>query len=493
MAEPDFFKQQEHVVKGKVNPVTGGIEFVKPNGAKTTLGATHVKVALLGDSITARATISGAPPVGLSASATAVWHCANWMVGAPFVIAQNLGYSGDSARGIMSRVPSVRSDVQCVFVMAGTNDVISMSAGANQATIDATYTTVSGYIGGGVAALSAAGKVVVISTILPNNALTPNTDSRIQLLDRLNAYIVSLATSNRIFVVDGFASMWDSALPTVRVAVSGALNADGTHPTSAGALLFGEKAKESLKAAFGQCYPDADLYEGFHQMRILYNEFRRSTGGAAGTISAGSGTLADGWRCLQNAGTATFTVDATQAYSLSTDYVGPSVAPVSNDSYWQVFNITTAAASDNPRLRLPGNSDISNSLNVIEGVFGGSEYFMEMDVEITSPINLTEVSIGAECNFTSGTSPTDQPAYGTTYIRTSAGSGTDSASAATPIPGSVRYMLRTPVHRVPENLNGSVSITMGPFADMKFGGAGSATVKFGRPRLWHKPTSRAIS
>ena len=183
--------------------------------------------------------------------------------------------------------------------------------------------------------------------------------------------------------------MWDSAQPTVRVASSGAMNADGTHPTSAGALMFGASAKAALKAAFAQCYPDVNIYEGFHQQRILYNEFRRSTGGAAGTISAGSGTLADGWRCLQNAGTATFTVGATQAYSLSSDYVGPAVAPVANDSYWQIFNITSAAASDNPRLRSPANSDISSSLNIIEGIFGGSEFFMEIDVDISSPVHLS--------------------------------------------------------------------------------------------------------
>lgn len=477
----------------QTNSRTSGVEL-SGGGRSRPIGNTHVRMALLGDSITARATISGAPPVGVNASAVCVWHCANWMVGAPFVFAQNLAVSGDTAKGIMSRVPSVRHDIQCVAVMAGTNDVINLSASANQAAIDAAYATVSGYIGSGVTALLNAGKVVIISTILPNNAFTPDTDSRIELLDLLNAYIATLAQPGRVFVVDGFASMWDSAQSTVRVAVTGALNADNTHPTSAGALLFGATAKTAFKAAFAQCVPDINIYDGFHQQRILYNEFRRSTGGTAGTITAGSGTIADGWRCLQNAGTATFTVGATQVYTLSSDYVGPSKGvPDAIDSYWQEFNITSAAASDNPRLRIPGSTDISSSLGVVEGVFGGSEYFIEMDVDISSPVNLTEVSIGADVTMTAGTSPADQPAYGTTYVRAAAGTGNDSSSAAKAIPANVRYLLRTPVQRVPENINGTVALAMLPYADIKFGGTGSATVKFGRPRLWHKPNSRAVS
>lgn len=484
-------------VKGSVDSVTGVINFSKPNGKLSTHGNTHVRVALLGDSITARSSPYGAPPTGISASAIAPWLCANWVVGSPFVVAQNLAVPGDTAKGIMSRVPSVRMDIQCCFVMAGTNDVISMSSSALQATIDSTYTSASGYIGQGVASLVAAGKIVVISTIIPNNAINSAGDSRIQLLDRLNTYIKSLASDGSVYVVDGFSALWDSAQPTLRVAIAGALNADNTHPTSAGGLLFAthSSAKAALKSAYSGCFPDVNIYDGFHQMRLLYNEFRRSTGGTAGTISAGSGTLADGWRCLQNAGAATFTVDATQAYSVSSDYVGAAAAvPAAVDSYWQGFNITSAAANDNPRLRIPGNSDITSSaMTIVEGIYGGSEVFIEMDVDISSPVNLTEVSIGADINFTAGTSPADQPAFGSTYIRTAAGTGTDASSAATAMPSGVRYLLRTPVHRVPENINGTAAITMMPFADMKFGGAGSATVRFGRPRLWHKPTSRAIS
>lgn len=464
-------------------------ELVAELASTGGIGNTHVSVTVLGDSIGNRNFSSGGP-VWTSSSAIGIWNCANWIVGAPFVLAQNLAYSGDKVLGIFSRVSSVLS--RCVFVMAGTNDVLAMSASADAATIASNYSTISGRISAGVASLVAAGKVVVISTILPNNAFTPNTDSRITLLDQLNAFISTLAITGKVFIVDGFTALWDSTQPTVRVAKSGALNADGTHPTSAGALLFGAAAKTAMRSAFSACVPDINIYAGFHQQRMLFNEFRRSTGGVAGTISAGSGTIADGWRCLQNAGTATFTVDATQAYSVTSDYIGPvATKPVSIDTYWQVFNITAAAASDNPRLRLPGNSDIiSTATPLLEAICAGSEVFMEMDVEITSPVNLTEVSIGYQVFFTVGTSPVDQAWAGTTYVLTSAGQGTDSSSAATAIPASVRYLLRTPVHRVPENINGTVAITALPYADMKFGGTGSAVVKFGSPRLWHKPVLR---
>lgn len=454
-------------------------------------GMSHLKTALVGDSITARVLMASGTPPANSVSAIGGWNWVNWLLGAPFVFVENLAVSGDTTKGIMSRVSAIPRSIKCVFVLTGANDVNSMSSSANQATIDSTYSSVAGYIASGVAALVAAGKTVVISTILPNNALNTGGDARIQLLDRLNAYIATLASAS-VFVADGFSALWDSTQPTLRVAKTDALNADGIHPTNLGAFLFGKSAsvQAACTKAFAACPTDLDLYSGFHLTRPLYSEFRRSTGGSAGTITNGSGTIADGWRSINGAGTPTFTLDATQAYAAGSTFIGSwTQQPVSPDAYWQTFNVSSAVANDYPRLRNPAATDLNQAGTLIDGCFGGSEFFMEMEVLVASPVNLQEVSIGVEAAFGVGTSPADQAYSGTTYIKYKAGTATDSSSVGKALSSGYRAVLRTGVLRVPENISTSAaSLTV--YGDMVFNGSGSASVSFAKPRVWHRSTER---
>ena len=456
------------------DPYQSGLMGV--GGGRSGLGFTHVKVALIGDSITARSlTASYTPPV-LAQSAIAPWNWANAVLGAPFVFAQNLAVSGDKTTGIFSRISSVSNDIDVCFVMAGINDVIASLSSASIIT----------NITNGVANLVAAGKTVVISTILPNNALT---GPQVTVLNAVNAFIRTLASAS-VFVVDGFSALGGNVADGT--ATAGYLNADNTHPTAAGAQVFGQHSttRAALTAAFGKVFPNISPYENFQQANILYNEFRRSTGGTAGTISAGSGTIADNWRCLQNAGTATFTVDASAAYAKGADFIGPwTTAPLSTDAYYQAFNVTAAAASDNPRLRY-STALTSSASNFSDGIFGGSLAFVEVEISVTGAVNLQEVLVNCEAFFTAGTSPADQPGYGTSFARAQAGSSTDSSSAAPAVPADYHIVWRTPVVRVPENINSTVAVTLLPSFDMKFLGAGSATVKFSRPRVWVKNMDR---
>lgn len=453
------------------------------------LGMSHVKVALLGDSITARTTLASGTPPANSVSAISPWNWANWLLGSPFVFAQNLGVSGDTVKGIMSRVSGVQPSIQCVFILGGTNDVNSMSSSASQATIDTTYTAVTGQLAAGLAALTAAGKKIVLATIPPNGNLATGSDARIQLLDRLNTFIAAQASGN-VFIADMYAAMWDSTQPTLRVAKTDHLNADGLHPTNKGGYYAGKAAMTACTAAFAACAPNLDLYQDFQFVRPLYSEFRRSTGGTVGTISNGSGTIADGWRCINNAGTPTFTVDATQAYSAGNGFIGPwAKQPVSPDSYWQKFNVSAAVANDNPRLRLPASTDLNQAGNLQDGCFGGSEFFAEFEILVANPVNLQEVSVGLEASMTAGTSPADQPWSGTTYLRYKSGTANDSASAAKALGEGYRAVMRTGVVRVPENIS-TAAVSMLAFVDMIFNGAGSATISIGKPRIWHKAAGR---
>lgn len=439
---------------------------------------THIKAALLGDSLTGRhrsgRTIKGDTAIGF-------WNWANWLIGAPFVF-QNFGVSGDKTQSILSRISAIPHDTQVVFLMTGTNDVYGMSASANQATIDSTYTTVSGYIQSGINNLKSAGKIVVISTIIPNNAYSLDTDSRIQLLDRLNAFIATLAGPT-VFVVDSFTEIWDAAQPTLRVCKAATMHSDGTHIAAAGSQLIGIAAMTAATSAFNLAEENIDLYQGYHLNQMLYSAFRTGTGGSAGTKTAGTGTLADGWRSINNAGSATFTLTNADAYSYSSNYVTREIS-AGIDEHWQTFDVTSAIANDNVRLQL--GSQLTNADNLPDSVAGGDLFFAELDVWVANPVNLRGVFIDVRGFFTAGTSPADQPYMGSNYNSVQAGGYGDFSSSVYPLQQGYRALMRTPVLRIPENINNASAVTLQLFADIIFDGVGSATVKFGRPRIWSK-------
>lgn len=470
-----------------VRNADGSLSLVDTAGNPSRIGS-HISAVCIGDSLTGRARANG---IVTSSSGLGMWNWANWLIGAPFVFKQNMGLSGDVTRSILTRIAMVPSNTSVVFLMTGTNDVQNMSSGAIQGTIDSTYTSVSGYIGAGVAALVAAGKRVVISTIPPNNAFSSGSDSRIQLLDRLNAYIATLA-SGAVFVVDAFTALWDSAQPTLRVAKANTMHSDGIHIASTGALLIGKAAMVAAKAAVGTCLPDYDLYADFQPARQLYTGFRSGTGGDAAVKTAGTGTLADGWRSINNAGTATFTVSNANAYTPSTDFVGPYAnAPAGIDEYFQEFNISSAASSDNPRLRLPGSTSIQSTNVFPDALLGGSEVFGEIEVWVKSAAALTTTLLDLRAYFTVGTSPADQAYLGTSFQAVQAGSVADSSSSVYAVPEGYRVVLRTPIMRIPENINATVTQSMDFSFDMIFNGAGSAVVWLARPRIWVRQTGYA--
>ena len=467
----------------KVPRLNGTGNALVVGNAQMPVGS-HVSAVLLGDSLSARNRAAG----GIINAQTAIgqWNWANWLIGAPFVFTHNLGVSGDRSQSIFSRISAIKPNTQLVIVMAGTNDVLSMSSSASQGTIDSTFTAVAGYITSGVAALVASGRQVIIGNIPPNNAYSSAGDSRIQLLDRLNVVINALA-SGKVKVVDVFGTIWDSAQPTLRVCKASTMHSDGTHFAATGSYLIGKAAGPAFKAAYASCIPDVDIYDDFNLCRQLYSAFRSGTGGEAAVKTAGTGNLADGWRSINNAGTATFTLENANAYAVSSNYVGPiATIPSDIDPHWQEFNITAAVNNDIVRLMMPANNTISNSSSFPDSSLGGDLFFAEIDVEVVNPVNLVELRESVIGYFTVGTSPADQAYIGTTYVSAVAGSSDDFSSVVYPYPEGFRAVLRTPVLRFPENINTTVAHTMAFFVDMKFGGAGSALIRLGRPRIWHK-------
>jgi lysophospholipase L1-like esterase len=437
---------------------------------------THIKAALLGDSITARVMASG---VYNTATAESIWNWANWYIGAPFEYTCRLGISGDMTRAIMTRTSFIPDDVKVVMLMTGTNDVISMSSAANQATIDSTFTSVSTHISNGINRLIAAGKIVVIGTILPNNGISTPTDSKIQLLDRLNTFITSLA-SNSVFVFDSFSAIWDSTQPTIRVAVTNMMN-DGTHPSNEGSRRIGKSAMVAMKSAVTLSSKNIDIYKDFTPFRIMYSSFRSGTLGQAALKTNGTGNLADGWRSINNAGTPTWTFDNTENYVIPPDFV-IAKQPVGSEEFFQSATIVSSTDGDIVRFMMNGATPTTLT-GFPDGIYGGSRYFLECDVVVVNPVNILDVGVSLLASFTSGTSPVDTPFLGTTQLSCAVAGG-NFASAVRAASEGYSIRVRTPILRVPENVASIAGLQC--YLDAKLGANAAGTVKFGRVRMYHQ-------
>lgn len=455
------------------------------------LAVGHVAVALLGDSHTRRNFDDSL--IFFNLPLCGIFNQTNWAIGAPFVIEQNLGVSGDVIANIMARISYISPSIQAVVLMPGTNDVHNMSSAASQATIDSTFTAASTKVANGIAALLALGKKVQLCTILPHNDYNTPSDSRIQLLDRLNAYYATLAGPS-VFVADTFTAAWDNTQPTLRLFKPG-YTSDNIHTNNNGGHNVGTNASclTAARNLYNACVPNRNIYAGFQPQQILYGNFASGTNGTAPVKSNGTGNLADGWRSINNVGTAVFTMDNGTPYVPDTvNMLGPWLARPSVGDFWQRYSVSSAVANDNPRLRY-ATQPASNMPSQVDGAFGGSEFFMEAEIMVDSAVNLREVQASISGYFNAGAAPADQPYQGSTYMRVSAGNGTAFSLADAPAAAAWRAVYRTPVLRIPENVlldNVTNFVKTLPMFDPVFAGAGSANIWFALPRVWHRPMSR---
>lgn len=470
--------------KYSLDPTTGAVVgLVGPDGGLLVSG-THSLAALIGDSLTGQHVMG---TVALNGPATnGGWNWGNQFIGSPFVFTQ-FGWSGDKCASIFSRLHLIPSSASTVFVMAGTNDVLGFSSGSTAGQVTAEKDRILGLFSSAVTKLVAKGKRVVIATIPPNAAYSSGSDARISLLDQVNAGISALAQSGRVWVVDAFTALWDSSAPTTRVFKANH-SSDGTHLTNVGGFAWGKAAKAAMKEAYSSISKNVDLYRGFSPAWSLYSQFRSGTGGAAPVYSspAQDGTLADGWRSLTFSGTVSgCTYSNSSPYSAdSVNMVGEWVDAVSGaEDFWQSQTITAGGAAVQ-RIRM--NADFSNTgyLSTPIGVSPGDLWFAEVEVDVSSPSALTEVRLQLEANYTNGTAPADQAFTNTAYVRAIAG-WIGSGATAQPLQEGYRAVLRTGVMKVPENVSTN-AVTLNIGMDAVFNAAGSAVIKWGRPRFWRQ-------
>jgi hypothetical protein len=461
-----------------------GTALVRPDATREVLsGLCFRPGALLGDSITGQHSYygQGTPVVG----SQGFWNWANWLVGAPFDLDLVMGVSGALAADIVSRTWMVPPSIKSVFVLAGTNDVLGVSSSASLAARDAAVAALidssTGTLYLGLAALKAAGKTVAIATIPPNNAYTAG-DSRIDVLDRVNAWIAttpSLGLADE--VMDLFSATWNSTAPTTRVFKTN-YSSDGTHLTN----LAGQAAGISFIAGMQRMYAKSSGYfygfdDALHPIQ-LFSTMRAITG-VSSTISAGgAGTAATdqsgGWRSLRGAGTPTWVCSIVDR-TTPTDWVGP-MAVLGVGEKLQKYVVTAGAASDAVRTQLASTI----TANTSTGVSYGDTIAAGAEVLIESPSALNGAYLQAVAYTQAGTSPADQP-YGAsaTQTRTTANlnsiSGTDYA-----YPTGFRAYIRSRKVRIPENVNGTTGVTAQMYMDLTFNAAGSVTAYWGRPQIW---------
>lgn len=439
--------------------------------------------ALLGDSITGQhLSLGSGVPI---AASQGPWNWANWLVGAPFEFDWLGGVSGAVAADIFARAWAIPASVTAVFVLVGTNDILAVSPSANLAARDAAVAALTGTIADGLTSLRAADKVIAIATIPPNNAYTAG-DSRIDVLDRVNAYIATLPGLGLAdAVMDLFAACWDSAAPTTRqYKANYNSSADGTHLSNLSAQAAGISFMAGMRSMYALAGSASRQFDDATYPLLYHSTMRVISGGTSVISTGGSGTpatdQASGWRSLRNAGTPTWVCSIVDRPSPS-EWVGPMAASAVGEKM-QRYAITAGAAGDIMRTMLA----TALPANQWQGVSYGDTIAVGADVLVESPTALTRATLLADAYMTKGTSPVDQSYHGGSYQRTTANINANSLVDYA-LPTGFRAYMRSPKVRIAENINATVAITAQVYLDLVFDAAGSATVSMGRPMLWRWP------
>jgi lysophospholipase L1-like esterase len=423
--------------------------------------ASHIKVALLGDSITVR-NFGGQYAPYIRNTAIGIWNWVNWLVGSPFVF-RNFGLSGDLIAGIAARSSNIPADIKVVFLLGGINDIAFGVASAVSI-----FSTLQSLVDN----LAASGKYVLISTVLPHNSLTAPQLAR---LLELNGYI---RTMRNAYVIDGFAFMGGSVI--TGACNANYMNTDNIHPTALGAQVFGLGAMTAGRlCALANTY-NTSPFETYDVVDKTYSGFRTGTNGTLGQVTAPcTGVAPDGWQLYRVAG-ANVANMSLAPFVVNTTFLNQPSVGVSENTL--TMTAATSALGDTYSALILGNFGDVGSLDGC--VTAGSLFYCEADLEIVSGA-VQSLSVFGKSYFTQGAAAVDQVSWhGAGLVSSEGGTTADSASAAQNLLPA-RYLVRGGVSRVPENLNGTVAIQTN-YGVTAVLGAGGAVVRMSRPRLYVK-------
>jgi lysophospholipase L1-like esterase len=351
------------------------------SGAASVAAVQGVRVAMIGDSITAAHVFAqnGYSNYGLRG----FWHWANLYSGQKWALDPALikGVSGNTTTQMLARyqgdVAANYASFDILSIEGGTNDF--PTGGITPSTTIPNITTMAGMA-------LAAGKKVVIFPILPRSDYTglsaPNQITAKnyvgQINTRLRAY--ALATPGVTFI-DCYR---DLAVPTTDVPATGVLY-DGIHPSTDGARLIGRRINDTL----GPLTPRPpvwsqgalDLYNATENPygNLMVAPQLTGTGGSLGGNATGS--MATGWFYFKSAGTHTSAEVTASKVAASSGYDAWS-----SDKQVFVVNIAGKSATEQILMLDPGAA---------VSLAAGTKVVAQVDVAFSGVTNIKSMTLTA--------------------------------------------------------------------------------------------------
>ncbi|WP_422933616.1 GDSL-type esterase/lipase family protein [Sinomonas sp. P47F7] len=297
------------------------------------------KVSAIGDSITATNDLE----TGFNGATDALYQdswfdYACMLSGGLMRRGRNTGIAGQTSVQMAARFATDILGFRCstVIILCGTNDVgQSVSAGgtAPDATALANFQS---SIQSMVLAARAANVTPILSTVPPNNAT-----NRHALISKFNVWIRLYASLNNLTLLDFYGQAAD---PTTGNYLASWASADGTHPGSAGHLMFGQYVSNQISKLGGVLAPFVPQDDADPNSLITHPMF------LGGAVSAQG--IPPGWQIASGYGT-----------GLTVGYVTDSAvkgnmwqvqAAASSAPYYVQFPIPAASWSVGDRLAVCG-------------------------------------------------------------------------------------------------------------------------------------------
>lgn len=436
------------------------LELYSQNPASVSANGT---IAAIGDSIVANCysqSPSAYNPAGTTSSNFNARSWIGWLnalSGNSFTPVYIGGVAGERTDQILTRLPIALSYApRWLIDEGGTNDVsqITDPVACENAIVNNRLTVWS-------AAQKTLTRVIALS-VPPVTSATAFNATQQAVIARVNRKLKALAAIfPNVTYVDTHGTLVD---PT---SASGyaltANNFDAIHPSPRGAFLMGQRIWNAISSQVtpytGLIASQTDCVQIDALSRQLVNGadalFLGGTGGTAGTNV--TGTVATNWTC-----------------GIATGSTGTAVASIvaAPDGVGNAQRLVISGAANNDEFRW-----LHFTTNTLAQIPAGTRFYMEVAVQVTSPVNLRCIYVSPFVQFTGGAASSPQASYGllpTTGDSPIPNSGFGGSSAP--------FVIRSPVVQMPSDATALSQVRAQVFA--AFGAAsGSATVDVYRVSL----------
>ncbi|MFA6039888.1 MAG: SGNH/GDSL hydrolase family protein [Methylophilus sp.] len=403
-------------------------------GAEVPLVKTNQKALIAGDSNTAQNRSDTSTFLKYSDRGYFVW--ANSYLGQRLELVKNAGINGDTTAMLLARLSAdvLAYNAGWNFILCGVNDILT---GVPWATTVSNLQLI-------YEAIIANGGNVVAMAVMPCGSFS--TDTHKEALVNINLWIKNYSVRNpKVWFVDSYMPLLNPA-STTGAPLTTYMWDSTTHLSTLGAQIIGKAIFNVLDSVIPKVGIQSSLADSVSPTNpygnFVANPVMSGTGGTNETGSSGS--IADNWRSIRTAGTAT----AVGAKVARTDY--PNLE-------WQQITITSTSGSSTYWLYAFGET-LAGS-----GISAGDLVYAQFEIDLS---------------FTGVTLSDLKP-----YLLSTTGTGILTAYANGQNDGSIRndgpYVFRTPNFTIPLDATGSPR----PVIELVFSGSGSLVLKAGRVEI----------